>query len=294
MAEQYSQRRMGDRRDGRRLRTVSPTFQLTPFIMHRPSDAINSFTDEVEVSAVEQWLLAQREQGNDSVSLLHLVIAAYVRTLAVRPALNRFISGRYLYARNRIDIILSSGRGGSADNGALAVTVRFLPTDTVQDVCRRINNTLDNVKADEESDQMDRVASTLIKTPRFILRAGVTVLQWLDYHGWMHPRWTVRSPFHGSAVISNEGSYALPSITRSINSFGSLPVSLSIGRLHSRMELDKDGHLFERKYVDYTVSFDSRIADSAYIGSAFKYFRYYLANPAELEQPPERVNDDAM
>ncbi|MCD8322554.1 MAG: hypothetical protein LUC89_06705 [Oscillospiraceae bacterium] len=294
MPEQYPQRRMGDRRDGRRLRTISPSFQLTPFIMRRPSDAVNSFTDQIEVSAIEKYLRAQRREGNEDISLLHIVIAAYVRMLAVRPALNRFVAGRYLYARDSIDIVLSSGRGGPADAGALAVTVRFLPTDTVQDVFRKINSTLDNIRADEESNQIERLSSTLIKTPRFLLRFGLTVLEWMDYHGWMRRSWLDRSPFHGSAVISNEGSYALPSITRSINSMGALPVSLSIGRLRTATELDKAGHLQEKKYVDYTVSFDSRIADSAYIGSAFKYFRYYLTNPEELEKIPERVNEDSM
>ncbi len=294
MPEQYPQRRMGDRRDGRRLRTISPSFQLTPFIMRRPSDAVNSFTDQIEVSAIEKYLRAQRREGNEDISLLHVVIAAYVRTLAVRPALNRFVAGRYLYARDSIDIVLSFGRGGPADAGALAVTVRFLPTDTVQDVFRKINSTLDNIRADEESNQIERLSSTLIKTPRFLLRFGLTVLEWMDYHGWLRRGWLDRSPFHGSAVISNEGSYALPSITRSINSMGALPVSLSIGRLRTATELDKAGHLQEKKYVDYTVSFDSRIADSAYIGSAFKYFRYYLTNPEELEKLPERVNEDAM
>lgn len=294
MPEQYPQRRMGDRRDGRRLRTISPSFQLTPFIMRRPSDAVNSFTDQIEVSAIEKYLRAQRREGNEDISLLHVVIAAYVRTLAVRPALNRFVAGRYLYARDSIDIVLSSGRGGPADAGALAVTVRFLPTDTVQDVFRKTNSTLDNIRADEEPNQIERLSSTLIKTPRFLLRFGLTVLEWMDYHGWLRRGWLDRSPFHGSAVISNEGSYALPSITRSINSMGALPVSLSIGRLRTATELDKAGHLQEKKYVDYTVSFDSRIADSAYIGSAFKYFRYYLTNPEELEKLPERVNEDAM
>ncbi|MCD7769306.1 MAG: hypothetical protein LUH36_04215 [Oscillospiraceae bacterium] len=299
MDERYAQgrigdRRVGDRRDGRRLRTISSAFQLTPFIMPRPSDAVNSFTDQIEVSAIEKYLRAQRREGNEDISLLHIVIAAYVRTLAVRPALNRFIAGRYLYARNSIDIVLSSGRGGPADAGALAVTVRLLPTDTVQDVFRKINSTLDNIRADEESDQIERLSSTLIKVPRFLLRFGISILRWMDYHGWMKRGWTDRSPFHGSAVISNEGSYALPSITRSINSMGALPVSISIGRLRSVTELDKAGRLQDRKYVDYTVSFDSRIADSAYVGSAFKYFRYYLTNPEELDKAPDRVNDDTM
>ena len=294
MPERYARRRMTDRRDGRRLRTISPIFQLSPFTALTPADAANSFSDSVEISVIEPWLRARRTDGNESISLLHLVIAAYVRTLALRPALNRFVSGRFIYSRDTIDIVLDQGGSGTADSNSLSVTVRFLPTDTVFDVYRKINARVDNLKADQSADRMERVASTLVKTPRFILRFAIAVLRWLDYHGWLSPALTEKSPYHGSALISDEGGFHLPPVRRSINSMGALPVTLSVGRLRAVTELDKAGQIQERRYMDYAVTYDSRIADSAYIGSAFRYFRYFLTNPDALETPPERVNEDAL
>ena len=294
MPERYSRRRMGDRPDGRRLRTLNSVFQLTPFVMRHPADAVNSFTDQAEITAMESWLRIRREQGNSELTLMHVFIAAYVRTLAQCPALNRFVAGRYLYARDRIEIVLSSGRNGSADAGSLAVKVRFLPTDTIYDVARKIAAQVDSIKADEDATRLERLAATLVKTPRFVLRIGTGLIRWLDYHGWLGEEWTSRSPFHGSAVISDEGSSSLPSMSRSLNSIGCLPLSLSIGRLRSAPELTKEGRLREARFVDYTVSVDSRIADSAYIGAAFKAFRTYLNHPEELESTPARVNDDTL
>ena len=294
MAEQFARRRMTDRRDGRRLRTISPIFQLSPFTMLSPADATNSFVDAVDVAPIEAWLRARRREGDDLISLPHVVIAAYVRMLALRPAMNRFVAGRFIYARNSIDIVLSPGGSGGADAAGMSFTVRFQPTDTVYDVCRKISARVDNLKADQSSDRLERLAATLVKTPRFILRAAVGVMRWLDYHGWLRPSVTVSSPYHGSAVISDEGGSHLPPVRRSINSLGSLPVGLSLGRVRAALELDKSGQVLERRYMDMAVSYDSRIADSAYVGSAFRYFRYYLANPEALETPPERVNEDAL
>ena len=294
MPERYSRRRMNDRRDGRRLRTVSPVFLLTPFVMREPSDAVHTFTDRADTAAIEAWLREKRAEGRDDMSLVHVFIAAYVRTLAHRPALNRFVAGRFIYARDRIDVVLSSGRSGSADMGALAAKVHFLPSDTIYDVCRKINTQLDSLKADQEAGRVERLAATLVKTPRFLLRLGAAVVRWLDYHALLGERWTERSPFHGSVVISDEGASSLPPMSRSLNSMGSLPMSISIGRRRTAVELTRTGEIKERKYVDYTVSVDARIADSAYLGSAFKYFRYYLNNPADLEKMPDRVNEDAL
>lgn len=294
MAESYSRRRIGDRRDGRRLSTLSPLFLLTPFFMRSPSDALNSFTDQIEIGAMEQWVLSRREQGHTDISIMHIFIAAYVRTLSQYPALNRFVAGRFLYSRDWIEIVLSSGRNGSADAGAMTAKIRFLPTDTVFDVCRKINAQIDSIKADEDASRLERLAATLVKTPRFVLRIGTAFMRWLDYHGWLDDRWTGRSPFHGSAVISDEGANGLPSFTRSLNSMGSLPLSLSIGRRRTSAELSRTGQLCETHSVDYTVCFDSRIADSAYLGAAFKLFRQVLQHPEELEEMPSRVNDDAL
>lgn len=294
MADRYTRRRMGDRSDGRRLRTLEPTFMLMPFLMRYPSDAVNSFTDRTDLGPAESWLRQRRSEGYDDLTLLHIFIAAYVRTVSQRPALNRFVAGRFLYARDRIDVVLSSGRNGSADSGALTAKISFLPTDTIYDVYRRINSQLGSIKADEVAGRLERTAAVLIKTPRFVLRMAAAVIRWLDYHGWMGGGWTDRSPFHGSVVISDEGANALPPMSRSLNSMGALPLSISIGRRRSVVELTPSGAVEERRYADYTVTSDTRIVDSAYLGSAFKHFRHYLLDPSELEAPPERVNEDTL
>lgn len=294
MPERFVRRRMTDRRDGRRLRTISPIFQLSPFAVREPSDAACSFTDSVDAAPVEAWLRVRRNEGTENMSLLHVIIAAYVRTLAMRPALNRFVAGRFIYARDGIDVVLSSGGSGAADANGLSVNVRFQPSDTVYDVYRKINARVDNLKADQSADRLERIAGTLVKTPRFILRAALAVMRWLDYHGWLGRSLTEKSPYHGSVLISDEGSFHLPPVHRSLNSTGALPVALSVGRIRAVVEPDGAGQLQDRKYIDFAVTYDGRIADSAYIGNAFRYFRYFLKNPEALETAPERVIEDAL
>ena len=294
MPERYTRRRLTDRKDGRRLRTISPLFQLSPFTMLTSADAASSFTDSVDAGPVEAWLRERRRNGDESVTLLHVVIAAYVRTVALRPAMNRFVAGRFIYARNNIDVILAPGGSGGADTSGLDFTVRFHPGDTVADVVRKIEARAENLQADRSADRYERVAATLVKTPRFLLRAAIGVLRWLDSHGWLPASFTDKSPWHGSAVISDEGAFHLPPVRRSLNGLGALPVTISVGRVRTVTEPGKDGAPAERKYIDFSVTYDCRVADSAYVGSAFRYFRYFLANPSALEFPPDRVNEDSL
>ncbi len=294
MAQRYTRRRVGDRKDGRRLRTLGAIFQLTPFFMRKPSDAVSSFTDSIEISNAEQWVRLRRADGHEDISLMHVYVAAYVRAVALCPALNRFVAGRYLYARDTIDVVFSSGRHGTADASSLTAKVRFLPTDDIFDVYRKINAQWDSIKADENADRIERFAETLIKTPRFVLRLATAALRCLDYLGWLGSAWTDRSPFHGSLVISDEGAFGLPPVSRSLNSMGCLPLALSIGRKREVYELTSSATAEPRRYVDYTVTADARIADHSYLGAAFKYFRYFMQNPDQLRDPPERINEDAF
>ena len=55
---------------------------------------------------MEKWLREKRAGGWANLGFLHLIIAAYVRTVSMRPGVNRFVSGRRIYARNDIEVIL--------------------------------------------------------------------------------------------------------------------------------------------------------------------------------------------
>jgi hypothetical protein len=294
MAERYIRRRVGDRKDGRRLRTITPYAQFLPFVMRPRCDAFNFFEDSVEVSAIDRWIRLKRSEGLKDMTVLHLVVAAYVRTIAHRPALNRFVAGQQLYARDGIDAVLTASRTAAPDSSLTAVKVRFDPTDTVYDVYRKIHEKVDSIKADQGANSTEQLAGTLAKMPRFILRLTMTVLRALDYFGWLDPSLVAASPYHGSLLISDVGSYGNPPLYHHLYNFGNLPVSISLGHRRTVRELDGAGVVVERKYMDYAVVLDERIADAAFYVSAFKYVKYYLSNPSLLEKPPERVDEDIL
>ena len=95
-------KRFGDRKEGRRLRSITPLMAFTPYIMRDRSDACNYFEGEVDITETDRWLREQRRAGWKGLGMLHLFIAAYVRVVSHMPGLNRFVSGQRVYARNEI------------------------------------------------------------------------------------------------------------------------------------------------------------------------------------------------
>ena len=110
-------RRFGDRNDGRKLRTLDPMSRIAVFIMKDRNDALNAFSDSVDTEQLDRYIQKKRAEGLKGFGLMHILIAAYVRTVSQRPGLNRFISGQTIYARNNIVIALTMKKKDGAECG---------------------------------------------------------------------------------------------------------------------------------------------------------------------------------
>ena len=292
MADVTYRRRLGDRKEGRLLRSLSPFYRLTPYIMPKRCDAQNYFSDSLEISGIEQWLREKRADNWKGMGMLHLFIAAYVRTISCCPGINRFVSGQKIFARNNIEIVMMVKRALSTEADETSIKVAFQPEDTIFDVYRKLGEKVDEVRADSGPNGTDRTAEALLHFPGLLLKFVVWVLNLMDYFGALPWGLLNVSPFHGSMIITDLGSLGIGPIYHHIYDFGNLPVFIAMGAKRRAVEANRAGELEERKYVDYKVVMDERIVDGYYASTAFKYFKYFLRNPQELEYPPERILED--
>ena len=294
MAGTYEGRRFGDRKEGRLLRSLPPFNRFIPYIMKNRNDATNLYSDALEISEIEHWLRDLRKSDWKGMGMLHLFLAAYVRTVSQCPAVNRFINGQKIYARNNIEVVMIVKKTMAVDAEETAIKVIFEPTDTIFDVYRKMNEKIEEIKAGDENNNTEDVAETLMKLPGFLLRFAVAVLKSLDYVGLLPQALLDASPFHGSLIITDLGSLGTLPVYHHIYDFGNLPFFLAFGSKRRAWEIDRTGHPVERKYVDYRVSMDERICDGAYLVNSMKYMKYFLSHPQELEEPPKQVKFDVF
>ena len=284
-------RRFGDRKEGRRLRTITPLMAFTPYIMRDRNDACNYFEGEVDITETDRWLREQRRGGCKGLGMLHLFIAAYVRVVSHMPGLNRFVSGQRVYARNEILVNMMVKYSVEPDSPETVAKVSFEPTDTIFDIYNKMNAAVEEIRSGDTSGT-ENTAGALMKMPRLVLKFAVWLIRLFDYFDWLPMSLLRVSPFHGSMIITDLGSLGIGPIYHHIYNFGNLPVFLAFGAKRREVELDRHGQPVEHKYVDYKIVCDERICDGSYYASAFKYLRYYLKNPDELTRPPESVVED--
>lgn len=285
-------KRWGDLRYGRLLRSLDPLYKFTPFIMKEKTDATNYFIDNIEISGLENYIRQKRKEGYRGFGMLHVIIAAYIRVVSQRPAVNRFIQGQRIYARNNIEVVMAIKQRMSIDADESMIKVKFAQDETVFDVYKRMNEYVLEVKNGAEGNKTDKVANLLTKMPRFLLRFAIAVIRAVDYYGKLPMALLDASPFHGSIVITDLGSLGVKPCLHHIYNFGNVPAFMAFGAKRRETVVGKDKETHEKKYVDYTFALDERICDGHYFAVAIKEFKNYLKHPELLESAPEKVVED--
>lgn len=286
-----TRRRFGDRKDGRKIRSLSPYHTVSPYIMVSRNDAQNLFADKFDTSAVDRYVKKKRRSGLEGFGIMHVILAAYVRTISQRPGINRFISGQKIYTRDRIIINIVVKKRLRADENDTVVKIEFEPTDTAEDVYRRFKTAVSNALDDEENN-FDKTARIVNYIPGLVKKFAIWFLKTLDYFGLLPMSLINVSPFHGSMFITSMGSLGIPPIYHHLYTFGNVPVFVAFGAKRSENVINDQGEVVKKKYIDYTVVTDERICDGFYYASALKLFRSYLAHPNILDTPPQEVVHD--
>ena len=281
-----------DRPDGRYVRSAAPIAAITPFIMPDRCGANILFDESAEITELDRYVRAKRRGGMSSFGMTHAIIAAYVRTVAKYPAVNRFVAGQRIYARDEdIAVCMTVKKEMTKDSPDTVIKVHFHPGDTVREVYDKFNAAVLSAKDEMENSGVDTAAGLLTATPRMVLKFVMWLVRTLDYWGLL-PRFLLElSPFHGSVFFTSMGSLGIKPVYHHLYDFGTIPAFIAFGRKRHAEEI-RDGEIVARKYMDLRFNLDERICDGFCYASVIKYFLRLLAHPEILDMPPETIEND--
>ena len=259
----------GDRVDGRKIRTLAPMAQITAFFQVERNTCSNLFEEAFEITHIERYIRQKRKEGLTDFGLTHVLLAAYVRGLCKYPQLNRFISGQKVYSRGEdIQYCMVIKKEMTIDSPDTSIKVHLRRTDTAEDVYNKLNAAVDEVKSTQELDSsLDSLIAYLNLIPSVVLKFVVWLLKLLDYFG-------------------------IPPIYHHLYDFGNLPVFGAFGCKRKALEIQEDGSVVQKKYLDVKFVLDERIVDGYYYAAFFKHFRSILRHPEILDQPPTELKSD--
>ena len=269
------------RADGRRVKGINAMYALVPQFLTRRYDAMNMITLDIPSEPLRHYMNEKRREGHH-ISHLALIIAAYVRTVAEFPHLNRFIGNKKIYAHNDITVSMVVLRPGHDEDTMSKIYLD--PTDDVFTVQDKIMHYISENRKDDNANDLDKIMSILMKIPGLLGLAGA-VLRFADRHGLLPKAIIKASPFHASLLISNLASIRTNHIYHHVYEFGTTSVAITMGNAREVPHTRK-GEIVLEKCIPMGVVMDERIASGHYFAQAFARMKSYLADPTLLEGPP--------
>lgn len=283
----------GDRSDGRKIRTLPPMNQVSPYIMNTRNTSMNFFEESFEITEMDRYIRQKRREGLTSFGITHVFLACYCRAVAKYPGINRFIAGQKIYTHgDDIQFCMTIKKEMTSQSPETEIKVHLSPRDTAYDVYNKMNAEVEKVKTTPLDSDFDNTARALMMIPGIFLKLVVWILKVMDYFGLL-PKFLLEvSPFHGSVFFTSMGSLGIPPIYHHLYDFGNLPVFGSFGCKRRALELQEDGSVVQRKYIDFKFTMDERIVDGFYYAAFFKYYKRIFQHPEILDNPPEEVISD--
>ncbi len=283
----------GDRSDGRRIRTMPAISQITPYLMVHRCESNILFEDSFEITGVDRYIRQKRREGLTNFGIIHVLLAAYCRGLCKFPAMNRFVAGQKLYTHGEdIQFCLTVKKEMTVDAPDTVIKIHLSPRDTAVDVYNKLQAAVEEVKNTPLDSGVDNTASALSMIPGVVLKFVVWLIKLLDYFG-MLPKFLLEiSPFHASVYFTSMGSLGIQPVFHHLYNLGNMPIFCAFGCKRKELQVQEDGSIVQKKYIDCKFNVDERTVDGFYYASFFKHYKRIMAHPEILDEAPTEVLKD--
>lgn len=281
-----AERRFGDRRDATLLRDTDALHFIMGIIYPNRADNEAYIAERVNLEPIKAYLAKKNVEGIPfKYTFFHVILTALVKTVTLRPKLNRFYANENYYQRNKITagfVIKKEFSDGSEEAMALLEAKPDATIDTIhEDIRRQVQATRNEQKMNTTDNSMD----ILNKLPRFLSKAAIRFIRFLDRHGWCPDFLIGSDPNYSSVFLSNLGSIRLRSGYHHLTNWGTTSLFVVVGEMKERIFRNEKGEDEYRNSVDLGLTIDERLADGYYYSKSVRLLKYILEHPECLERP---------
>lgn len=278
----------GDRRDATLVRRIDSMHYIMPLMYPNRCDNEAFISETIDLTNAMKWLERKNAENPEyRYNVFQLIVTAVLKTITLRPQLNRFYANYNLYQRNEVSAAFTIKKVFRDESDEGLAFIHSKPEDTVHTIHDEINRQVHYVRH-EGKDQSTESMDFLQKLP-FKKLIG-RVARFMDRHGWMPQSVIATDPFQSSVVLANLGSIKLHAGYHHLTNWGTTSVFVVIGEIRDRKLEDGMGGEDWRPSVDIGLTVDERISDGFYCSRAVALLHALLENPELLEKPlSERV-----
>lgn len=276
-------KKWGNRRDGTLIRNIDSMHYIMPLMY--PNRCDNEAFMHVRVDLTNAIAYLERKNTKDisyHYNLFQMVVTAILKTITLRPELNRFIVNNSLYQRKELTAAFTVKKLFSDDGGEALARIHASGSDNIDTIHDEIYRQVSFCRSDNK-DESTASMDIIQKIPGKHFVGWVA--RFLDRHDMMPQSVIATDPYQCSAVLTNLGSLKIDAGYHHMTNWGTNSVFCAIGLMKKRPFYDEDGNVEMRMSVDLGLTIDERIADGYYYAKSIRLLQKLLEEPELLDLP---------
>ncbi|MGI5874659.1 MAG: 2-oxo acid dehydrogenase subunit E2 [Bacillota bacterium] len=280
-----AKRHRGDRRDGTLIRDLDPLHFFTGIIYPNRCDNEAYISERIDLTPVNAYLARKNEGEDFPYTMFHLIVTAVVKTITLRPKLNRFIVNGNFYQRNEVSAAFVVKKRFNDESEEGLAFLHLKGEDTVDTIHEELRKIITDCRKEGSHDDTSESMDLISKLPRGLCKAFVHFVMFLDRHGRVPRSFVASDPYYASVVLSNVGSIRLKSGYHHLTNWGTCSLFCLVGERAHRPFFDADGGFEMKDTVDLGLTIDERLADGYYYAKSVRLLKTLLEHPELLEKP---------
>ena len=178
-------RRFGDRKDGVKLRKIHSMHTIMPLIFPNRCDNEAFISERIDLTNINAYLQKKNADNPEyAYNLFQVIVAAVLKTMVLRPKMNRFIANKTMYMHNEISASFTVKKVFADDGAEALAQVKVQGHETIDDIHNEIYRQISFCRSDEldgGTESLNAVAAV----PGFLMKMVGAGARFLDRHGWM-------------------------------------------------------------------------------------------------------------
>lgn len=284
---------MKRRNDATYVTNLIPYKRILPYLMPRRTDSLVYHQFSIDLTQTVRFIkeLNKDENKDHQYRVFEFFLAALIRTVVLRPQLNRFIMNYDCWQRNEFSLNFVVKEDYTDEAPEHSAILYFEPTMTFPEMATIINDTIEDGRKGGQNNDSDAAIRFFLRFPKIVLRTLMRIMKAIDVLGFAPKALRDADGLHATAFVANLGSInLLGSPHHHLYEWGTTSIFVTMGMMQRKRITNADG---ERSFVDKMeigVTLDERIADGFYFIKSIQVLQNILNNPEVMMErvTPER------
>jgi hypothetical protein len=278
------------RYDGNELK-IDPTKSVESFAMPLRSGSEVFCLQQYDVSHalkfIEQYNAERNLDKTSRLTLFQVMLCAGARTFAQYPRMNRFITGKRYFQRNRLNFSFMVKSKFTLDSPETFAKFDVSPYETLDTIRDTMHHYVAEARSERGSDSEKQI-QLLAKLPFFVKEFVIKAITWLDVRGKLPADYIEGDPMFCSAIVANLGSVAVPGqIIHHTYEYGNASMFVVVGGIRKGIVIVDNSRTEIHDVVDMSFDIDERVSAGTYFGVVLKTLQNFVEHPELLLKKPD-------